>query len=392
MSVTVPTDESNIPPVPTDVDMAAPMEIYDAEATPPHLYGRFRHDPAMMFVAAVTRSWYPLLGRFVKAPKDTHVNTGVTTVRIAERTVVAEDENVVSLTFVALDGGELPPWYPGAHLDLLLPSGRMREYSLCGDPTDRTYYRIAVRRIPDGGGGSVEVHEALQVGDTISVKGPRNAFPLALPGRGSPAQRLRFVAGGIGITPILPMVAAADRLDLDWSMIYTGRSEDSLPFVETLRSHGDRVTVRTDDNGGIPTAAELLDGVEAGTAVYCCGPVPMLNAIRRELTHIDDVELHFERFSPPPVLDGSAFAVTLEATGREVEVSATESTLAAVRRTLPSVPYSCQQGFCGTCRVRVIDGEVDHRDTLLTPSERSAGWMLTCVSRAAAGSDLRLDI
>ncbi|MGU3291648.1 PDR/VanB family oxidoreductase [Williamsia sp. M5A3_1d] len=366
------------------------MEVGDLEQTPAHLYGRYRHDPAMKAVEIISRA-YPFFVRFMRDPHIPPPESGITTVRITERTVVAEDENVVSLRFSPLDGEELTPWYPGAHLDLLLPSGRMREYSLCGDPTDRTHYRIAVRRIPTGGGGSIEVHDTLRVGDTVAIKGPRNAFPLALPGRGSPAQRLRFIAGGIGITPILPMVAAADRLDLDWSMIYTGRSAESLPFIEQLRSHGDRVTIRTDDDGGIPTADELLGPIEPKTAVYCCGPVPMLEAIRVAMRDLDDTELHFERFSPPPVLDGNAFDVTLSSTGDRVGVSATESTLAALRRIRPAVPYSCQQGFCGTCRVRVTEGVVDHRDTLLTEPERAAGWMLSCVSRSD-GTDLTLEL
>jgi ferredoxin-NADP reductase len=231
----------------------------------------------------------------------------------------------------------------------------------------------------------------------LRIKGPRNAFPLALPGYGSPARRLRFIAGGIGITPILPMLSAAHRLGLDWSMVYTGRSVDSLPFIDELARYGDRITVRTDDVDGIPTAHDLLGGPDAdspglpGTSVYCCGPVPMLNSIRAGLAGRADVELHFERFAPPPVLDGRPFTVTLNSTGRQIPVGATESTLAALRREMPSVPYSCQQGFCGTCKVRVLGGAVEHRDNILTEPERDAGVMLTCVSRAE-GDHLRLDL
>ncbi|MCK0520312.1 PDR/VanB family oxidoreductase [Williamsia sp. DF01-3] len=365
-------------------------------APPPHLYNRYQHDPAMRIATLLGKVWFPLWSTLTKTPVPKEVHR-VTTVRIIGREVVAEDENVVALTLADPDGGELTPWYAGAHLDLLLPSGRMREYSLCGDPADRDHYRIAVRRIPDGGGGSVEVHDQLRVGDLLRIKGPRNAFPLALPGHGSPARRLRFIAGGIGITPILPMLQAAERLGLDWSMVYTGRSVDSLPFVEELARYGDRITVRTDDTDGIPTAHDLLGGDDAdspglpGTSVYCCGPVPMLNSIRAALAGRADIELHFERFSPPPVLDGRPFRVTLDSTDGDVAVGATESTLAAVRRVLPSVPYSCQQGFCGTCKVRVLEGKVEHRDNILTEPERDAGVMLTCVSRAE-GDHLRLDL
>ena len=370
----------------------ADLETLDLETAPPHLYGRFRRDPVMRVVGAAFSHLYPRVVRRLHVAADHAVNTGVTQVRLVDRTVVAEDENVVALRFEAPDGGQLPPWYAGAHLDLLLPSGRMREYSLCGDPTDRTYYRIAVRRIPDGGGGSVEVHDDLRVGDTLSIKGPRNAFPLAVPGLGSRAEHLRFVAGGIGITPILPMIQLADRLDLDWSMVYTGRSRDSLPFVDEVLTHGDRVTVRTDDDGGIPTADELIGpDISPRTAVYSCGPIPMLDALVARLRDVRDVELHHERFAPPPVVDGHPFTVTLASTGAAVPVGADETTLAALRRERPSVPYSCRQGFCGTCRTRVLDGAVDHRDTLLTTAERDAGWMLSCVSRAA-GDSLTVEI
>jgi len=359
-------------------------------AAPPHLRGRYRHDPAMRIADVIGKAWFPLWGRFTRLnfPDQTG---GVTTLEVVAREVVAHDNNVVALTMAAPDGGELMPWYAGAHLDLLLPSGRMREYSLCGDPADRHRYRIAVRRIPDGGGGSIEVHDTLCVGSSVRIKGPRNAFPLAAPGHGSPAKALRFIAGGIGITPILPMLGAAQRLGLDWSMVYTGRSADSLPFLSELAEYGDRVTIRTDDRHGLPGATDLLGTMEPGTAVYCCGPPPMLNAIRTELLGRSDIELHFERFSPPPVEDGRPFTVSLRSGDHRIPVSATESALAAIRRELPSVPYSCQQGFCGTCKVRVLEGTVEHRDNILTEPERDAGVMLTCVSRAE-GDHLRLDL
>ena len=131
---------------------------------------------------------------------------------VVDREVVAHDQNVVAFTLGATGGGPLPAWHPGAHLDINLPSGRIRQYSLCGDPASRTTYRIAVRRIPDGGGGSIEMHDGLPVGSTVTSHGPRNAFPLVVPGYGSPTTRLRFIAGGIGITPILPMIGLAARL------------------------------------------------------------------------------------------------------------------------------------------------------------------------------------
>lgn len=347
-----------------------------------------------MFATGLLKAWFPVWGSIAPLRPQRH-SDGTLSVRITGRERVAHDENVIALTFEALDGGPLPMWRAGAHLDLLLPSGRMREYSLCGDPADTDRYRIAVRRIPDGGGGSIEVHDALAVGDVLSIKGPRNAFPLALPGFGSTATQLRFIAGGIGITPILPMIASAQRLGLDWSMIYTGRSLDSIPFREELAAYGDRIEIRTDDTDGLPTMAALTggndDGPASGTAIYCCGPVPMLEGLRKYLSDRPDVELHFERFSPPPVENGREFTVRLESIPSEFTVAADESMLAAIRRVKPSVPYSCQQGFCGTCKVRAIKGDVEHRDNVLTEDERAAGYLLTCVSRCE-GDELTLEL
>lgn len=317
--------------------------------------------------------------------------TGRTRVlRLTERQVVAHDENVVALTFTAADGSPLPRWHPGAHIDVHLPSGLLRQYSLCGDP-EADSYRIAVRCIPGGGGGSVEMH-GLAVGDTVATHGPRNAFPLTVPGYGSPTHRFRFVAGGIGITPILPMLGLAERLGVDWSMVYAGRSRESLPFIEELSRFGDRIEVRTDDVNGVPTAAELLGDCPDHTTVYACGPAPMLTAIRTELVGRDDVELHFERFAAPPVVDGRPFTVSIASTGQQVGVGADETLLTALRRADVATPYSCQQGFCGTCRTQVLSGAVDHRDTLLTDPERDRGMMLVCMSRAANGERLVLDL
>ena len=350
---------------------------------PPHLYGRWRRDPLMRVTTGLRKVWFPLFATFERVrtlPED----DGMLTLEIIGRDVVARDDNVIALTLAAPNGAVLPEWHPGAHLDLHLDSGRMRSYSLCGDPGDRRSYRIAVRRIPDGGGGSIEVHDTLNLGDTVSIRGPRNAFPLALPGYGSSARTLRFVAAGIGITPILPMLAMADRYGLEWTMIYCGRSPESIPFLDELARYGDKVTVRTDDVDGLPTMDELVGpypAANAELAIYTCGPVPMLEGLRTHLADRGDIELHFERFSPPPILDGTAFDVTLNSTGETITVAADESVLTAIRAVRPGVPYSCQQGFCGTCKMRTTSGDVDHRDGLLTEPERAAGYFLPCVSR-----------
>jgi ferredoxin-NADP reductase len=358
---------------------------------PPSASGRSSHDVLLGLADAAVTGLWALSGsmRRVTAPPQ-HDST--ITLTVVGRNVVARDQDVVALTFAGADGAPLPPWRPGAHLDIHLPSGRVRQYSLCGDPTRLDSYRIAVRRIPDGGGGSVEMHDVLRVGSQVTTNGPRNAFPLTVPGYGSPTQRLRFVAAGIGITPILPMMRHVDALGVEWSMIYAGRSRDSLPFLDEVAEFGDRIEIRTDDERGVPTATQLLGDCPDGTAVYACGPAPMLTAIRGALAARDYVELHFERFAAPPVIDGEEFTVRAASTGVTVQVGAEETLLSALQRADVWPPYSCRQGFCGTCRTRVLDGRVDHRDTLLTEPERADGMMLICISRAAKGQRLTLDL
>lgn len=277
-------------------------------------------------------------------------------------------------------GNELPAWDPGAHVDLVLPSGRLRQYSLNSDPDDLSAYRISVRRIEPaagGGGGSVEAH-FLSVGDRLVLKGPRNAFPFV----DSPAGYL-FVAGGIGITPILPMLRDVVRRGVPYEFVYTGRSRATMPFLEEIREIvGDHeIHLWPDDEMGTPDAAKIISLAPEGAALYCCGPMPMVDAIRAQIPDPQIDRLHYERFSPPPVLGGRPFRVRLGEGGAEVEVGAEESALTAVRRVRPTQAYSCQQGFCGTCRVRVLDGEVEHRDHALADYERE-GHMILCVSRA----------
>lgn len=290
--------------------------------------------------------------------------------------VTRECPDVVALELVDPAGAALPQWIPGAHLDLVLPSGRRRQYSLCGDPADRTRYRIAVRRIAGGGGGSAEVHDALAPGMALAVAGPRNAFPLIA------ADTCLFIAGGIGITPILPMVRRCHERGTPWRLVYLGRSRESMPFLAELARYGpDAVEIRPDDECGPPDIASIVATAPHGAAVYMCGPAPLMTAARTAMRAANPTgSLHTERFSAAPVLDGEPFEVQLADSGVTVQVGAEESALAAIRRALPGVAYSCQQGFCGTCRVRVLAGEVDHGGRLAADDT-----MLTCVSRSAGG-------
>ncbi|UUU42307.1 PDR/VanB family oxidoreductase [Streptomyces sp. NBC_00162] len=295
---------------------------------------------------------------------------------ITSRTEPAE--GVLRLT---LESPELPAWTPGAHVDVILPSGLVRQYSLCGDPADAGTYTIAIRLIEDGRGGSREAHAQLVEGAELELRPPRNRFELV------PAPSYVFVAGGIGITPILPMLRAATAAGADWTLLYGGRSRASMPFLAELAAYGDRVAVLPEDEAGLPDLAPLA-GIRPGTLVYCCGPEPLMRAVTAAAA--DPAAVRLERFAPAAPGPARPFTVELRRSGRTVEVGAAETTLAAVRRELPDTPYSCEQGFCGTCQHRVLAGEVDHRDELLTDGER-ADSMLLCVSRAKNGH-LALDL
>lgn len=312
-------------------------------------------------------------------PVSGHSQRRATAIRrliVTERVPVAD--GVVQLR---MEGPALPRWQPGAHLDLVLPSGLVRQYSLCGDPDDPGTYTVATRLVEGGRGGSREVHEQLREGAEIEVRGPRNRFPLV------EAEAYVFVAGGIGITPVLPMLRSLAARGADWRLLYGGRSRGSMPFldeIEKLGAEGGRVTVVAQDEAGHPDTAAALADIAPGTAVYCCGPEPLMDAVTAALP--EGCTLHLERFSAASadVADSGAFEVELHRSGRTVQVAAGQSVLTAVRAELPHVAYSCEQGFCGTCQQRVLEGEIDHRDELLTDDERGDS-MLICVSRCRGG-------
>jgi ferredoxin-NADP reductase len=310
--------------------------------------------------------------------KSTHTEVELDLV-VTERWDAAAE--VVALELRDPDGGTLPAWEPGAHIDLILDDGLTRQYSLCGDPADRTRWRIGVLREPDGRGGSAFVHDKLVPGVTAAARGPRNHFPL------EPAPRYRFIAGGIGITPILPMLAAATAAGADWTLTYGGRTAASMAFVDELRAYGDRVRLRPQNEHGLLDLDALLGEPTPDTLVYCCGPGPLLDAVEERCASWPSGALHVERFTPKeqgePVLHDS-FEVELAQSATTLTVPPDRSILEVVEDAGVFVLSSCREGTCGTCETGVLAGEVDHRDSLLTDEERAANdTMFICVSRAA---------
>jgi len=306
--------------------------------------------------------------------------------RTAHEVVVTAREpiadGVLSLRLERGDGGRLPDWAPGAHIDLQLDNDLVRQYSLCGDRWDPYGYEVAVLREPDGRGGSAYVHEHLAVGDTVGVGGPRNNFHLA------PATEYLFVAGGIGITPILPMVQAAERLGTPWRLLYGGRTGLSMAFTDRLAGFGDRVTLAPQDTCGLLDLDAAVAGLAPGGKVYCCGPAPLLAAIERATAHLPVGALRTERFVaeelPPPRRD-APFEIVLARSGRCLTVTPARSVLDVLAEHGVHLLSSCRQGLCGTCETGVVAGVPDHRDSLLDDAERRRGdCMFVCVSRACS--------
>jgi ferredoxin-NADP reductase len=306
---------------------------------------------------------------------------------VVDRTDVAQD--VVSVTLAAPDDRELPAWTPGAHVDLLLAPDLVRQYSLCGAPADRTRWRIGVLRDERGRGGSRHVHDTLRQGSRVQVRGPRNHFPLAA----SPSYV--FVAGGIGITPLLPMVAQAQAVGADWRLHYGGRRRASMAFVDELAAYDGRVELWPEDERGMLDLDGILGQPLPGTLVYTCGPEGLLQAVESRCAAWPSGSLHVERFAAKPVDDAAAatsFEVVCQRSGITVTVPEDTSVLDAVSAAGVSVLSSCLEGVCGTCETAVVEGVPDHRDSLLTDDEKAAGdYMMICVSRCT-GPRLVLDL
>lgn len=290
-------------------------------------------------------------------------------------------EGVVVLRLGSPDGCALPRWSPGAHIDVQLQPGMIRQYSLCGDPDNESTWQIAVLREPTGRGGSQYVHDKLHVGDSVGVRGPRNNFQL------EDSANYLFIAGGIGITPIMSMAAHVDRAGRSWRLVYGGRSRRSMAFAEQLCQHyPDNVTLHPQDQHGWIDLDRLLSAEAPETMIYCCGPAALLDAVTERCAHWAADALRIERFTPKQFDDpvpGDAFDVELAMTGKTITVKPNESVLDAVRACGVQVLSSCEEGTCGTCETPVLAGTVDHRDSVLTKAEQGANdTMMICVSRA----------
>lgn len=310
----------------------------------------------------------------------------------------AEARDVVRLELVDPEGGELPAFEPGAHLAVRLGNGLLRHYSLVNDWRERQRYELAVGLAADSRGGSRFIHGRLREGDRLEVQGPFNNFALD-----PAAGRYCFLAGGIGITPIMAMIRWCVALQRPWRLVYVLRSRQRAAFYEELAGlAGERLRLHCSDEqaGARLDVAALVAGLAADEQLYCCGPESLLQAVQQAWGARPVGLLHYERFAAPPaeqlaveqpVVDG-AFEVLLRRSGRRIAVAPGQSILEALEAAGIAHPFSCRAGICRTCETRVCAGEPEHRDFALSAEERAAGnSMLICVSRSRSPT-LELDL
>lgn len=308
---------------------------------------------------------------------------GTLALQVSDIRPLAEDVLMVELRDPS--GKALPAWEPGAHIDFWVQRDRAAQYSLCGDPAVPEVWQVAVLKEPESRGTSRWIHDQMRKGDTVDIGPPRNHFHF------QPAERIRFIAGGIGITALLPMLAAATKDGADWVLDYCGRTPDTMAFIEDLEAYGERVRIHCGgDRLDIPSLVRSLD---PATVVYCCGPERMLAEVERE-TPAAGLVLHVEHFAGVEALraDDVPFDVVIASTGRTLRVDADQTILDVLTRSGFVLHSACHEGNCGSCETAVLAGGVEHRDLILTPEQRLAGnRMMVCVSRAA-GERIVLDL
>jgi ferredoxin-NADP reductase len=306
--------------------------------------------------------------------------------------VRAEALDVMSLELRAIGGGQLPPFEPGAHLDLHLPNGLIRQYSLTNDWRERERYVIGVARVADSRGGSSFIHNSIRAGAQLTVRGPINNFALD-PNAG----RFLFIAGGIGVTPIMGMVRWCIANGKPWRLIYAARSRQRAAFYEQLcvlardsaQFHFD------DERGQVLDVAQALAGWNEGEWVYCCGPAPLMDSVKALTGHLPSGTVRFEWFTTADAeepKESNAFKVRLERSGVEFDIPECKSILEVLEENGIEHPFSCREGLCGTCLTNVLAGEPDHRDYVLTDEERASGKLMTICCSRSKSPQLVLDL
>jgi ferredoxin-NADP reductase len=324
-----------------------------------------------------------------ETPRLAHTSPSKTRAVVAQ--IRLEAEGVFSLLLRMPDNSPLPKWEPGSHINLTLPNGITRQYSLCGAPADKSQYQVAILHEAASRGGSEYAHMFLRPGQLVTIEGPRNNFVLR------PSRHYLFVAGGIGITPILPMIRQVNAAGHEWELHYGGRAAQSMAFLDELAQYGPRVHTYPQDQGRhlSDRLTELCQTAAPDTLIYCCGPRPMLRAVEDAAAHLAPGVLQLERFQPstrPDSYVNASINVRCLRSGRTLAVPPERSILACLEEEGISVDASCREGVCGTCETRVLAGVPEHRDDILTgPDRDSTDRMYVCVSRATS-NELVLDL
>lgn len=307
-------------------------------------------------------------------------------VRVARKTKEAED--ILSVELVSADGAPLPAFSAGSHIDVQIHPGLIRQYSLCNDPTEQHRYLIAVLRDPTSRGGSVAIHDVVREGDVLQISPPKNHFPLVH------ARRSLLLAGGIGVTPILCMAERLAHIGANFEMHYCTRSEERTAFRERIRTSGfaGRVQFHFDDG---PESGKLdLPGVlsqpEPECHLYVCGPAGfidyVMNTAKAQGWQPDQLHLEYFAGVVQDISSDERFDVKLASSGQVVTIPAGKSVVQVLAENGIDIPISCEQGVCGTCITRVLDGVPDHRDVYFTDDEKSKNDQFTpCCSRAKSG-------
>jgi vanillate O-demethylase ferredoxin subunit len=308
-------------------------------------------------------------------------------------TITNETDSIKTFELVDPEGLDLPVFSAGSHVDVTLPDGQLRQYSLCNSPAERQRYLLGVLRETSGRGGSRQMHDRLVAGDLLQVSMPRNNFPLD-----ESASRHLLIAGGIGVTPLMAMVHRLQVLNADFALHYCTRDAAQTAFCGLLAADDVAPHVRFHHDGGVPgrglDVAALLSNVAPGTHVYCCGPAGLMAAVKAASAHWPASQVHFEHFSVPvasAAASGStAFEVEIASTGAVYPVPPDRSILSVLLDQGVLVDSSCEAGVCGTCTTRYLSGQPDHRDFVLSEAEQREHVMV-CVSRSRSPR-LKLDL
>jgi ferredoxin-NADP reductase len=307
-----------------------------------------------------------------------------------------EAEDILSFEFTAPQGGELPAFTAGAHLDVHLGQNLVRSYSLANAPAERHRYVLAVRLDATGRGGSRQMHEKLRVGQRVAVGAPRNLFPLD-----ESAERSVLIAGGIGITPVWSMAQRLEALGRPWTLHYCARSRAHAAFIDAMEamvatSTVGKLVLDFDDQRGAPAPDLQRIVAEAGANahLYCCGPQPMLDAFRQATAALPAAQVHLESFgaAPPPACASESFELVLSRSGRRIEVQPGKTMLDALLDAGESPMYGCMQGVCGMCEVAVLEGEPEHRDMILGDDVKASNRAVILCCSGSRSRELVLDL